>query len=257
MVTIKSKKEIELMKEACKVVALVYQKLEKEIKPGMTTLELDQIAEKEMRRLGAIPAEKGYNPGIKGVPRFPASICVSINDEVIHGIPSKYRIIKEGYIVSIDTVALKNGSNGDAARTFVIGKIPKETQRLVDVTKQSFFEGIKYAKPGNRIGDISHAIGEYVHSQGFSVLREFQGHGIGKDMHEDPGIPNYGKAGRGLRLEPGMTLAIEPMVIQGKPNILELEDGWTIVTEDGSLAAHYENTILITEKEPKILTILE
>ena len=257
MVTIKSKKEIELMKEACKVVALVYQKLEKEIKPGMTTLELDQIAEKEMRRLGAIPAEKGYNPGVKGVPRFPASICVSINDEVIHGIPSKYRIIKEGDIVSVDTVALKNGFNGDAARTFVIGKVPKEAQRLVDVAKQAFFEGIKYAKPGNRVGDISHAIGEYVRSQGFSVVKEFQGHGIGKEMHEDPGIPNYGKAGRGLRLEPGMTLAVEPMVIQGKPNILELEDGWTIVTEDGSLAAHYENTILITEKEPKILTILE
>ena len=257
MVTIKSKKEIELMKESCKVVAQLYQKLEKEIKPGMTTLELDQIAEKEIRRLGAIPAQKGYNPGIKGVPRFPSSICVSINDEVIHGIPSKYRIIKEGDIVSIDTVALKNGFHGDAARTFVIGKISKETQRLIDVTKQAFFEGIKYAKPGNRVGDISHAIGEYVRSQGYSVVKEFQGHGIGKEMHEDPGIPNYGKAGRGLRLEPGMTLAVEPMVIQGKPNILELEDGWTIVTEDGSLAAHYENTILITEKEPKILTILE
>lgn len=257
MVTIKSKKEIELMKESCKVVAQLYQKLEKEIKPGMTTLELDQIAEKEIRRLGAIPAQKGYNPGVKGVPRFPSSICVSINDEVIHGIPSKYRIIKEGDIVSIDTVALKNGFHGDAARTFVIGKISKETQRLIDVTKQAFFEGIKYAKPGNRVGDISHAIGEYVRSQGYSVVKEFQGHGIGKEMHEDPGIPNYGKAGRGLRLEPGMTLAVEPMVIQGKPNILELEDGWTIVTEDGSLAAHYENTILITEKEPKILTILE
>ena len=245
------------MKESCKVVAQLYQKLEKEIKPGMTTLELDQIAEKEIRRLGAIPAQKGYNPGVKGVPRFPSSICVSINDEVIHGIPSKYRIIKEGDIVSIDTVALKNGFHGDAARTFVIGKISKETQRLIDVTKQAFFEGIKYAKPGNRVGDISHAIGEYVRSQGYSVVKEFQGHGIGKEMHEDPGIPNYGKAGRGLRLEPGMTLAEEPMVIQGKPNILELEDGWTIVTEDGSLAAHYENTILITEKEPKILTILE
>ena len=256
MVTIKSKKEIELMKEACKVVALTYQKLEKEIKPGMSTYELDQIAEKTMRDLGAIPAEKGYNPGIKGVPEFPASICVSINDEVIHGIPSKHRIIKEGDIVSIDTVALKNGYNGDAARTFIIGKVPKETKRLVDVTKQAFFEGIKYAKVGYRIGDISHAIGEYVKSQGFSVVHEFQGHGIGKDMHEDPGIPNYGKAGRGIRLEPGMTLAIEPMVIQGKPNILELDDGWTIVTEDGSLSAHYENTILITEKEPKILTIL-
>ena len=256
MVTIKSKKEIELMKEACKVVALTYQELEKRIKPGMTTWELDEIAEKTMRSLGAIPAEKGYDIGIKGVPKFPASICISINDEVIHGIPSKHRVIKEGDIVSIDTVALKNGFNGDAARTFVIGKVSAETQRLVDVTKQAFFEGIKYAKKGNRIGDVCHAIGEYVHSQGFSVVREFQGHGIGREMHEDPGIPNYGKAGRGIRLEPGMTLAIEPMVIQGKPNILELDDGWTIVTEDGSMAAHYENTILITEKEPEILTIL-
>ena len=256
MVTIKSKREIELMKEACKVVALTYEKLEKEIKPGMTTLELDQLAEKTMRSLGAIPAEKGYDSGIRGIPKFPASICVSINDEVIHGIPSKNRIIKEGDVVSIDTVALKDGFNGDAARTFIVGKASKEAQRLVDVTKQAFFEGIKFAKPGYRIGDISHAIGEYVHSQGYSVVREFQGHGIGREMHEDPGIPNYGKAGRGMKIEPGMTLAIEPMVIQGKPNILELDDGWTIITEDGSLAAHYENTILITEKEPKILTIL-
>ena len=256
MVTIKSKREIELMKEACKVVALTYEKLEKEIKPGMTTLELDQLAEKTMRSLGAIPAEKGYDSGIRGVPKFPASICISINDEVIHGIPSKNRVIKDGDVVSIDTVALKDGFNGDAARTFIVGKATKEAQRLVDVTKQAFFEGIKFAKPGYRIGDISHAIGEYVHSQGYSVVREFQGHGIGREMHEDPGIPNYGKAGRGMKIEPGMTLAIEPMVIQGKPNILELDDGWTIITEDGSLAAHYENTILITEKEPKILTIL-
>ena len=256
MVTIKSKKEIEFMREACKVVALTYQELEQRIKPGMSTWELDQIAEQKMRSLGAIPAEKGYDIGIRGVPPFPASLCVSINDEVIHGIPSKTRIIKEGDIVSVDTVALKNGYNGDAARTFIVGKASKEAERLVQVTKQAFFAGIQYAKAGNRIGDVCHAIGEYVHSQGYSVVREFQGHGIGKEMHEDPGIPNYGKAGRGIRLEPGMTLAIEPMVIQGKPNILELDDGWTIITEDGSLAAHYENTILITEKEPEILTML-
>ena len=244
------------MRNACKVVAILYEELEKKIKPGMTTLEVDKLAEEIIRREGAIPAEKGYDIGIKGVPPFPASICISINDEVIHGIPSKYRTIKDGDIVSIDTVALKDGFNGDAARTFMIGNVSKEAKRLVEVTKQAFFEGIKYAKPGNRIGDVSHAIGEYVHSQGYSVIREFQGHGIGRQMHEDPGIPNYGKAGRGIRLEPGMTLAIEPMVIAGKPNILELDDGWTIVTEDGSLAAHYENTILITEKEPEILTIL-
>ena len=229
MVTIKSKREIDLMREACKVVALTYKELEEKIKPGMSTLELDQIAEKKMRSLGATPAEKGYDIGIRGVPPFPASICVSINDEVIHGIPSKNRIIKEGDLVSVDTVALKDGFNGDAARTFIVGKASKEAERLVKVTKQAFFEGIKFAKAGNRIGDVCHAIGEYVHSQGFSVVKEFQGHGIGKEMHEDPGIPNYGKAGRGIRLEPGMTLAIEPMVIQGKPNILELDDGWTAV----------------------------
>ncbi len=257
MVTIKSKREIELMRNACKVVAILYDELEKKIKPGMTTLEVDKLAEEIIRREGAIPAEKGYDIGIKGIPPFPASICISINDEVIHGIPSKYRTIKDGDIVSIDTVALKDGFNGDAARTFMIGNVSKEAKRLVEVTKQAFFEGIKYAKPGNRIGDVCHAIGEYVHSQGYSVVREFQGHGIGRQMHEDPGIPNYGKAGRGIRLEPGMTLAIEPMVIAGKPNILELDDGWTIVTEDGSLAAHYENTILITEKEPEVLTILK
>ena len=256
MVTIKSKREIELMKEACKVVALTYEKLEKEIKPGMTTFELDQLAEKTMRSLGAVPAEKGYDSGIRGVPKFPASICISINDEVIHGVPSKKRYIKDGDIVSVDLVALKNGFNGDAARTFMVGNVSEEAKRLVEVTKQAFFEGIKYAKKGDRIGDVSHAIGEYVKSQGYSVVREFEGHGIGRNMHEEPEIPNYGKAGRGIRLEPGMTLAIEPMVIQGKPDIWELEDGWTIVTQDGSLAAHYENTILITENEPEVLTIL-
>ena len=256
MITIKSKKEIEYMREACKVVAHVYDELAARIKPGMTTYELDQIAESIMIKHGATPAEKGYDIGMDGVPPYPAATCISVNDEVIHGIPSKTKIIKEGDLVSVDTVALKNGFNGDAARTFIVGETSKEAKRLVEVTKQAFYEGIKYAKPGNRIGDISHAIGEYVKSQGYSVVREFQGHGIGRDMHEDPGIPNYGKAGKGPRIEPGMTLAIEPMVIQGKPNILELDDGWTIITEDGSLAAHYENTILITEKEPEILTIL-
>ena len=256
MVTIKSKKEIELMREACKVVALTHQAIEEAIKPGMTTADLDKIVEETMKKYGAISAEKGYNPGIKGVPPYPASACISVNDEVIHGIPSKKRIIKEGDIVSVDLVALKNGFHGDAARTYLVGKVSKDAKRLVEVTKQAFFEGIKYAKKGNRIGDISHAIGEYVKSQGYSVVREFEGHGIGRQMHEAPEIPNFGKAGRGIRLEPGMTLAIEPMVIQGSPNILELDDGWTIITEDGSLSAHYENTILITENEPELLTIL-
>ena len=244
------------MRNACKVVAILYEELEKKIKPGMTTLEVDKLAEEIIRREGAIPAEKGYDIGIKGVPPFPASICISINDEVIHGIPSKYRTIKDGDIVSIDTVALKDGFNGDAARTFMIGNVSKEAKRLVEVTKQAFFEGIKFARVGYRIGDISHRIGEFVESNGFSVLKEFQGHGIGQAMHEDPGIPNYGKPNKGLRLEAGMTLAIEPMVNAGKPDIDILDDGWTVVTLDGSLAAHYENTILITEKEPEILTIL-
>ena len=256
MVTIKSKREIELMREACRVTALTHKAIEEAIKPGMTTADIDRIAEQTMKKYGAISAEKGYDPGIRGVPPYPASTCISINDEVIHGVPSNKRIIKDGDIVSVDLVALKNGYNGDAARTYMVGNVSKDAKRLVEVTKQAFFEGIKYAKKGNRIGDISHAIGEYVRTQGYSVVREFQGHGIGKEMHEDPGIPNYGKAGKGIRLEPGMTLAIEPMVIQGKPDILELEDGWTIITEDGSLAAHYENTILITEKEPEVLTIL-
>lgn len=256
MVTIKSKREIELMKEACKVTALTHKAIEEAIKPGMTTADIDKIAEQTMRKYGAISAEKGYDPGIRGIPPYPASTCISINDEVIHGVPSNKRYIKDGDIVSVDLVALKNGFNGDAARTYMVGNVSKDAQRLVEVTKKAFFEGIKYAKKGNRIGDVSHAIGEYVKSQGYSVVREFQGHGIGKEMHEDPGIPNYGKAGKGIRLEPGMTLAIEPMVIQGKPNILELDDGWTIITEDGSLSAHYENTILITENEPEVLTIL-
>ena len=257
VITIKSKKEIEEMKEACRLTALVHKKLEENIKPGISTYELDKIAENFIRGNGGIPAQKGYNPGIKGIPPFPCSICTSINDEVIHGIPSKKVILKEGDIISIDLVAYKNGFNGDAARTYIVGKErSKEDVRLLDITKEAFFEGIKYAVVGNRIGDISHAIGQFIEKNGFSVVREFQGHGIGRQMHEDPGIPNYGKPGKGARLQPGMTLAIEPMVIMGKPDILELDDGWTIITEDGTPAAHYENTILITEKEPEILTLL-
>ena len=228
MVSIKNKEQIEKMREACRVANLAQKAVEAAIRPGISTWELDKIAERTMRENGAIPAEKGFPSGVKGVPAFPGSICASVNDVVIHGIPSKREILHDGDIISVDLVAYKNGFN----------------------------EGIKYAKKGFRLGDICHAIGEYVEKNGYSVVREFQGHGIGESMHEDPGIPNYGKAGRGIRLEPGMTLAIEPMVIMGKPNILELDDGWTIITEDGSLAAHYENTILITENEPEILTLL-
>ncbi len=194
MVTIKSKQEIEKMREACKVAALAQKAVEEAIKPGISTWELDKIAENVMRQNGAIPAEKGYPSGVKGVPAFPGSICASVNDEVIHGIPSKRVILKEGDIVSIDLVALKDGFNGDCARTYVVGNIDKETKRLIDVTKQAFFEGIKYAKKGNRLGDISHRIGEYVEKNGFSVVKEFQGHGIGRSMHEDPGIPNFRKS---------------------------------------------------------------
>ena len=256
MIYIKSKREIELMREACRVTALAHKEIEKAIKPGVSTWELDQIAEKVIRDNGGIPAEKGYPSYDKRIPNFPGSICASVNDEIIHGIPSKRVILKEGDVISIDLVAFKDGFNGDAARTYIVGKGSKEDEKLLEVTKQAFFEGIKFAKKGNRVGDISNAIGEFVKKNGFNVVKEFQGHGIGKEMHEDPGIPNYGKAGRGPKLEPGMTLAIEPMVMAGRDNILELDDGWTIVTEDGKNAAHYENTILITEKEPEVLTLL-
>jgi methionyl aminopeptidase len=255
LIDIKSKKEIELMREACRVANLAQLAIEKAIKPGISTYELDQIAEKTMIENGAIPAEKGYPSGMKGVPDFPGSICASVNDEVIHGIPSKKAILKNGDIVSVDLVAYKNGFNGDCARTYIVGEASNEIKHFIDITKKSFYEGIKFAKKGNRIGDISNAIEQFIKENGYSVIKEFQGHGIGRQMHEDPGIPNYGKPGRGARLEPGMTLAIEPMVIMGNPDILELDDGWTIISEDGSLAAHYENTILITEKEPEILTL--
>ena len=255
MVYIKSKSEIEKMREACRVANLAQKAIERAIKPGVSTWELDQIAETTMRENGAIPAEKGYPSGMKGVPDFPASICASVNDNIIHGIPSKRTILKEGDIISVDLVAYKDGFNGDCCRTYCVGNVSKEAKRLVEVTKQAFFEGIKYAKKGNRLGDICHAIGSFVHANGFDVIREFQGHGIGREMHEDPGIPNYGKAGKGIRLEPGMTLAIEPMVVAGSPEICEGDDGWSIWTVDESLSAHYENTILITEKEPEILTL--
>ena len=255
MVTIKSKKEIELMEEACKLAAATHDMLAENIKPGMSTYDLDIMAEKFIKQNGGIPAQKNYPSGVRGVPAFPATLCVSINDVVIHGIPSKKDIIKDGDIVSIDLVVLKNGYHGDAARTHLVGNVSEKARKLVEVTKQAFFEGIKFAKPGYRIGDISYAIQQYVEKNGFSIVKEFQGHGIGRKMHEDPGIPNYGQPGKGPKLEVGMTLAIEPMVIAGKPDIWELDDGWTIVSQDGTKSAHYENTVLITEKEPKVLTL--
>ena len=255
MVTIKTQKEIEKMREACKVANLTQKAIEQAIRPGISTYELDKIAEETMRANGAIPAEKGYPSGMDGVPPFPGSICASVNDNIIHGIPSKDIVLKEGDIISTDLVAYKDGFNGDCCRTFAVGNVSDEAKRLIEVTKQSFFEGIKFARKGNRLGDVSHAICEYVREHGFDVIKEFEGHGIGREMHEDPGIPNYGKAGRGIRLKPGMTLAIEPMVVAGSPEICEGEDGWSIWTYDESLSAHYENTILITENAPEILTL--
>ena len=255
MVTIKSKNEIEKMREAGRVANLAQKAIERAIKPGISTYELDKIAEETMIENGEKKKKKGFPSGVKGVPDFPGSICASVNDNIIHGIPSKRTILKEGDIISVDLVAYKDGYNGDCCRTYAVGNISAEAQKLIDVTKQSFFEGIKFAKKGNRLGDISHRICEYVQANGFDVIREFEGHGIGKEMHEDPGIPNYGKAGRGIRLEPGMTLAIEPMVVAGSREICEGDDGWSIWTYDESLSAHYENTILITENEPEILTL--
>ena len=256
MVTIKSEKEIKLMREVCKLTGLVYKELEKYIKPGISTMDIEVFAERIIRKSGAVSAQKGYPSGMKGVPPFPANLCISVNDEVIHGIPSNKKIIRNGDVVSIDLVLYKDGFHGDAARTYIVGQGSEEARRLVEITKQAFFEGIKYAVKGNRVGDISHAIGEFVENNGYNVVREFQGHGIGREMHEEPGIPNYGKANRWIRLEPGMTLAVEPMVIAGRRDIYQDYDGWTILTDDGSLSAHYENTILITEKEPEILTLV-
>ena len=245
---IKTEEEIELMRIAGKIVGDTHNYLKQFIKPGIRTKELDKLAYDYILSRDATPSFKGYMG-------FPGTVCISINDEVVHGIPSN-RKLKDGDIVSIDIGACYKGYHGDSAWSYPVGKISKEKEYLLKHTEESLFEGLKEAKSGNRIGDISHAIGEFIEKNGYSVVKEFQGHGIGREMHEDPGIPNYGKAGRGIRLEPGMTLAIEPMVIAGKPDIWELEDGWTIVTQDGSWAAHYENTILITENEPEVLTML-
>ena len=236
------------MKEAGALVALVHQKLKEIITPGISLLELDREAEKIIREHGAIPSFKGYEG-------FPNTICASVDDVVIHGIPSSRRL-KEGEIISIDVGALKDGYHGDAAFTAAVGVILPEKQKLISVTEESFFQGLHMAKVGNRLGDISHAIQKTVESAGFSVVREFVGHGIGEDLHEDPAVPNYGPPGRGPRLEAGMALAIEPMVNMGGSNIEILEDGWTVVTKDKQPSAHYEHTVVITEGEPIILTRL-
>ena len=250
MIIIKSDREIQKIKEVGHIVYMALQAVGEAIRPGITTEELDQIAEELIRKNGANPSCKGYSEG--GEPAFPATCCISVNDEVIHGIPGK-RKLQDGDLVSVDIVADKDGYFADATRSFIVGE-NKEAERLLEVTEQSFFEGLKYAKIGNRISDISNAIQEYVEKNGYSVVREFQGHGVGVAMHEEPGVPNFGKPGKGPRIQKGMVLAIEPMVNEGSRYICESEDGWTIMTEDGKLAAHYENTIAITEKGPIILT---
>ena len=249
-VTIKSAREIELMRASGKILAKVHEYLGKELKPGMSTWEIDRLGEEIIRSYGCVPSFKNYNG-------YPASICVSVNDEVVHGIPSRKRILHPGDIVSLDIGVIYKGYHSDAARTHGIGEISKEAALLIERTRQSFFEGIKYAKEGNHLHDISNAIGTYAESFGYGVVRDLVGHGIGTNLHEDPQIPNYVVRSRGPKLRAGMTLAVEPMINQGRLDVEWLDDSWTVVTEDGSLSAHYENTILITSGEPEILTLTE
>lgn len=247
-VSIKSAREIELMREAGKRLAHVHQELGNAIRPGMSTLEVDALGEKLIKDCGCIPNFLHYNG-------YPASICVSVNDEVVHGIPKKDRYLKEGDIVSLDAGLIYKGYHSDAARTHAVGKVSEEAMKLMEVTKQSFFEGIKMAKEGNHLFDISAAIDSYVSGFGYGIVRDLVGHGIGTALHEDPQIPNFSQKRKGVRLQAGMTLAIEPMVNAGTWQVNFLRDGWTVVTKDGSLSAHYENTILVTDGEPEILTM--
>lgn len=247
MITLKSQIEIETMREAGRIVGLAHEAVAKAIRPGITTLELNAVAEKVIRDHGAIPSFLGYGG-------FPASICASINDVLVHGIPDHTRL-KDGDIISIDIGAVYKGYHGDSAWTHAVGEISDEAKNLMKVTRESLFIGLQQAKPGNRLGDICHAIGEYVESHGYSVPVDYTGHGIGTELHEEPAIPNYGRAGRGVLLKEGMTLAIEPMVHAGKPQTRVLQDDWTVVSKDGSLAAHYEHTIVITSTGYEILTI--
>lgn len=246
MITIKSKSEIEYMREAGKIVAYTHLVLKEMIKPGVTTKELDEVAEKTIRKYGAIPAFKGYGG-------FSGSICTSVNEQVVHGIPGNI-ILKEGDIISIDIGTIKNGYYGDGANTHPVGKISDQATELIQVTKDSFYEGLKYCKQGYRLSDVSHAIQTFVEANQFSVVRDYGGHGIGTSLHEDPHINNFGLPGKGPRLTPGMVLAIEPMVNAGTHAVRVLSDKWTVVTADGSLSAHYEHTVAITEGEPALLT---
>ncbi|SHF02259.1 type I methionyl aminopeptidase [Alkalibacter saccharofermentans] len=248
MIIVKSPEEIQLMKKAGKIVAGVHREMAKHIKPGITTMELDRLAEEFILRAGAKPAFKGYHG-------FPASICTSINEQVVHGIPSE-RVLQEGDIISVDVGAILNGFYGDSAKTYGVGSISEEAKKLISVTRQSFYDGIEYAVKGNRLSDISSRIQKTVEENGFSVVVDYVGHGIGRDMHEDPPVPNFGIPNRGPRLAPGMALAIEPMVNVGTYKVKTLEDNWTVVTLDGKYSAHYEHTIAISpEGPPEILTI--
>ena len=248
-VTIKSQREIELMRHAGKLLGQTLKQLEEAVRPGMSTWELNQIGEEIIRGYGCIPSFLNYIG-------YPASICISLNDEVVHGIPRKDFIIQEGDIVSMDAGLIYQGYHADAARTVGVGEITENARKLIEVTRQSFFEGIRQAKQGNHLYDISGAIGDYAESFGYGVVRDLVGHGIGKNLHEDPQIPNFRQRRRGLKLQAGMTLAIEPMIIEGSPDVCWADDDWTVMTEDCSLSAHYENTVLITKGEPEILTLI-
>ncbi len=247
MIVLKTTRELSLMKEACRISAGALRVAGEAVKPGVSTAEIDRIAYEYI-------ISQGAEPNFLNLYGFPATACISVNDEVIHGIPSKERILKEGDIVSIDLGAKKHGFNGDNAATFACGKISAEAQRLIDVTRESLYEAIKVAVPGGKIGDIGSCVQRYCEERGFSVVREYTGHGVGKELHEDPAVPNYGTAGRGVRLLPGMTIAIEPMINQGTKAIRRLSDGWTVKTADGKLSAHFENTVAITKDGPVILT---
>jgi len=247
-INIKSQREIELMRESCRILSLVHDELGKFIKPGISTKDIDDLGYKLITSYGCIPNFLNYAG-------YPASICVSVNDEVVHGIPKKDRILKEGDIVSLDAGLIYNGYHSDAARTYGVGQISADAQKLMDVTKQSFFEGIKYAKEGYYLFDISNAIDDYVTPFGYGIVRSLVGHGVGTELHEDPQIPNFRQKRRGPKLKAGMTLAIEPMISMGTWEVNWLDDEWTVVTADGSLASHYENTVLITDGEPEILTL--
>ncbi|WP_318506258.1 type I methionyl aminopeptidase [Bacillus sp. T3] len=248
MIICKTPREIEIMRQAGRIVALTHEELKKHIRPGITTKELDVIAEQFILKQGAIPSFKGYN-GFRG------SICASVNDELVHGIPGD-RVLKNGDIISIDIGAKYNGYHGDSAWTYPVGEIEEETKRLLEVTEHALFLGLKEAKPGERLSNISHAIQTYVEANGFSIVREYVGHGVGQDLHEDPQIPHYGPPNKGPRLKPGMVLAIEPMVNAGSQYVKTLADDWTVVTVDGRMCAHFEHTIAITETGYEILTKL-